>query len=132
MEGEWKLASIEERPFPKPKRGREDFFRFYERFVNDSLFQAQRLANSLKYVTTDPEDEFRVLESFLMKEQWKAFKPDMLKECLTNIDYGQKLDSGSDQRIVEMKGVGDGYSNTLYFRCRDSKWYLVQFDDLGN
>ena len=45
---------------PREDTGKEDFFEFYERFANDSVFQLSRLHEPLKFVTADPEDEFQI------------------------------------------------------------------------
>ena len=37
--GWWKLEAIDDATMPKEENGQEDFYEFYERFANDSLFQ---------------------------------------------------------------------------------------------
>jgi hypothetical protein len=116
----------------KEEGGQEDFYEFYERFANDSLFQAQRVADPLHFVVPDPEDEFQILETTIQKSQWFTFQPNLPTEHLTNINYGQRLDRDSHTRVIEMRGFGNGFSNTLYFRCRNGKWKLTRFEDLSN
>ena len=112
--------------------GREDFFDFYFRFANDSVFQGERLADPLSFVTVDPEDEFQILETTLDEGQWFSFRPPLLKERLTNVHYGQEAVPDTDSKIVEFKGFGNGFSNTLYFECRGGEWILKQFEDLSD
>lgn len=130
--GWWKLEAIDDATMPKEEMSQEDFFDFYERFANDSVFQAERVADPLAFVAPDPEDEFQILESTLDREQWFAFQPKLPREFLTNVNYGQQLDRKSTSRIVELRGFGNGFCNLLHFRCRDGEWKLIRFEDLSN
>ena len=130
--GWWKLEAIDDATMPKEETGQEDFYEFYERFANDSLFQAERVADPLPFVAPDPEDEFQILETTIQKEQWFTFQPKLPNEYLTNVNYGQRLNQNSRTRIIELRGFGNGFSNTLYFRCRNGEWRLTRFEDLSN
>ena len=130
--GWWKLEAIDDASMPKEETGQEDFYEFYERFANDSLFQAERVADPLPFVAPDPEDEFQILETTIEKEQWFAFQPKLPGEFLTNVNYGQRLDRNSRTRIIELRGFGNGFCNTLYFRCRNGEGKLTRFEDLSN
>ena len=130
--GWWKLEAIDDAMMTKEEGGQEDFYEFYERFANDSLFQAERVADPLPFVVPDPDDEFQILETTIQKAQWFTFQPNLPTGHLTNINYGQRLDRKSQTRVIEMRGFGNGFSNTLYFRCRNGKWKLTRFEDLGN
>ena len=110
----------------------DNFYEFYERFANDSLFQAERVADPLPFVAPDPDDEFQILETTIQKSQWFTFQPQLPTEFLTNVNYGQRLDKNSRTRIIELRGFGNGFSNTLYFRCRNGEWKLTKFEDLSN
>lgn len=132
IKGEWMLEAIDDAAMFQEKNGQEDFYEFYARFVNDSLFQSERVSEPLMFVTIDPEDEFHVLETTLEKGQWFAFQPSLSKDFLTNVNYGQRLSKESRHRIVELKGFGNGFYNTLHFRCRNGQWMLTRFEDLGD
>ena len=130
--GWWKLEAIDDATMSKEEGGQEDFYGFYERFANDSLFQAERVSDPLPFVAPDPDDDFQILETTIQKSQWFTFQPKLPTEHLTNINYGQRLDRNSHTRIIEMRGFGNGFNNTLYFRCRNGEWKLTRFEDLGN
>lgn len=132
IEGEWTLEAIDFADAPDREVVQEDFYDFYERFANDSVFQAERVIDPLPFVTIDPEDEFQVLETTLEKGQWFAFQPVLPHEYLTNVNYGQRLDDHSRMRIVELKGFGNGFYNILHFQRRGGIWKLVKFEDLGD
>lgn len=130
--GWWKLEAIDDASMPKEETGQEDFYEFYERFANDSLFQAERVVDPLPFVAPDPDDDFNILETTIQKEQWFAFQPKLPGEFLTNVNYGQRLNGNSRTRVIELRGFGNGFSNTLYFRCRNGEWKLTRFEDLSN
>mgnify|MGYP000040150511 CR=1 FL=1 len=37
-----------------------------------------------------------------------------------------------DYKVVEFKGFGNGFSNTLYFERRENIWQLIRFEDLSD
>ena len=129
-QGVWKLTDIvQESTAEKPYA---DFLRFFHQFANDSVFQRSRVASSLKYVSPDPDDEFEILESTIDKDQWFAFRPLLPTTRMTNIDYGQRYSTKATRAIIDLRGIGNGFSNTLYFNKVGGNWKLVQFDDLSN
>lgn len=128
----WFLEAINVERLVHAEGSGEDFMRFYKEFSADSTFQAERLNDPLGFVTADPEDEFQILETILEPGQWFAFRPPMKPGCMTNVHYGQKDDPASDSKIVEFKGFGNGFSNTLYFERRDGIWKLMRFEDLSD
>jgi hypothetical protein len=131
--GTWRLEAIDQTALPQEEGDKEDFFRFYARFASDSTFQYSRLRNPLKFVTADPDDEFEILETTIDPDQWSVFQPVLPREYLTNVNYGQeKASSAADTRIIEMKGFGNGFNNTLYFERRHGQWRLMQFEDLSD
>ena len=130
--GWWKLEAIDDATMTKEDNGQEDFYEFYERFANDSVFQASRVADPLPFIAPDPDDDFQILETTIQKAQWFAFQPKLPNEYLTNVNYGQRLDKNSRTRVIDFRGLGNGFSNTLYFRCKNGEWYLTRFEDLSN
>lgn len=128
----WFLEAINIEKLPDEEDGKEDFYTFYERFSRDSLFQQERLHDPLKFVTADPEDEFQILETTLEQGQWFAFRPPMMKGRMTNVHYGQPENIRSDYKVVEFKGFGNGFSNTLYFERYGGGWKLMRFEDLSD
>ncbi len=128
----WFLEAINKEQLSAEADGKEDFLAFYDRFSTDTVFQQQRLHQPLSFVTADPEDEFQILETTLDAEQWFAFRPPMMGGLLTNVHYGQPETMLSERKIVEFKGFGNGFSNTLYFERRHGLWRLVKFEDLSD
>lgn len=131
-EDQWYLEAINADKIKDYKGKQESFIDFYLRFVEDSLFEAQRVQDPLLFVTADPEDEFQIVETTLEKGQWFAFRPPLPKKQLTNIHYGQTNVPDSPVKIMELKGFGNGFSNVLHFHCRQGAWKLVKFEDLSD
>lgn len=126
--GAWMLQSI--KLLPIEQSDSEDFIQFFDRFATDSLFQSQRISQPLQFITSDPDDDFSIIETTLDLNQWFAFKPTLPTEKLSNINYGQQNDGQSPQKILALKGVGNGFSNILYFHRRgNGEWELYKFED---
>lgn len=131
VKGAWVLEAINLRPLRQEDD--EDFVEFFGRFATDSLFQSRRIRQPLAFVTTDPDDDFSVLETTLDLNQWFAFKPELPAERLSNINYGQKSVDDSAIKIVALKGIGNGLSNILYFKKKEGRgeWELYKFEDVS-
>lgn len=127
IKGAWILEAINLRPIEK--NDNEDFVEFFSRFASDSLFQSQRVQNPLAFVTSDPDDDFSILETTIDRNQWFAFKPVLPTDRLSNINYGQRNDDNSSTKILALKGIGNGFSNLLYFRRKGGEWELYKFED---
>lgn len=127
IKGAWMLEAINLRPIEKGEN--EGFADFYLKFVTDSLFQSQRIADPLRFVTIDPDDEFSILETTLSIEQWYAFRPAMPTDRLSNINYGQQNKESSNTKILKINGIENGYSNIFYFRRKGGRWELYKYED---
>ncbi|GAA6256290.1 DUF4348 domain-containing protein [Bacteroides sp. f07] len=127
IKGAWILEAINLRPIER--NDKENFVEFFGRFATDSLFQSQRVSDPLAFVTSDPDDDFSILETSLDVNQWFAFKPELPSERLSNINYGQRNDDNSNMKILALKGIGNGFSNILYFRRKAGEWELYKFED---
>lgn len=129
IKGAWILEAINMRPIERSEK--EDFVDFFSHFATDSLFQSQRVLEPLSFVTADPDDDFSVLETTLDLNQWFAFRPVLPTERLSNINYGQRNDDNSSTKILALKGIGNGFSNILYFRRKGGEWKLFKFEDVS-
>ena len=130
IDGKWMLEAVDYRPIEKGMN--RDFIDFFVRFSNDSLFQCQHIHEPLEFITTDPDDDFTIIETTLDPNQWLAFKPVLPKEVLSNINYGQKNDRKSQHKIIQLKGIGNGFINTLFFRRKNNTWEFYKFEDTSN
>lgn len=127
-DGLWHLDKIDKRMLTTADN--ESFLNFFHKFATDSLYQSRMVRRPLKFVTVDPDDDFAVLETTLDINQWFAFKPELPVAQLTIIDYGQRNNGTSSNKILAMKGLDNGFSNLLYFRKKTGKdWELYKFED---
>lgn len=127
--GKWQLTEIQkERRESTPNN---DFLDFYIRFVSDSIFQREALAEPVRLLLTPEEDEEEegVREESLSVDEWFGMKDDLPlpTEELMNIDYGQA--SGSQNRKTLMMC---GFSNGLQMKFRFNKdsdgWKLIEIE----
>lgn len=126
--GAWMLDSICLVQLP-PMADLSGFIDFYAHFASDSLYQLEHITNPIEFVTLDPDDEFSILETTLGISQWFAFRPELPKERLANINYGQTNSNRSRRKILKVNGFQDGSSIILYFRKRGNDWEMYKFED---
>jgi hypothetical protein len=133
--GKWTLDSISVHPISDAVTA--EFIEFYSKFATDSLYQASHISPRLTFVTTDPDDDFSVIETTLDLNQWFAFSPSLPADKLSNICYGNNIDGKNNaqptnKKILMLKGMGNGLSNVFYFRIRPrGGWELYKFEDVG-
>ncbi|MDR3118371.1 MAG: DUF4348 domain-containing protein [Mediterranea sp.] len=131
VNGRWMLEAINLHPIEKDERA--GFVDFFVRFAGDSLYQMKHIREPLKFVTTDPDNDFNIIETTLDTEQWFAFKPVLPGDKLSNIIYGYETIDETSCKILQLKGIGNGFLNTLFFRHKpNGKWELYKFEDTSN
>jgi len=130
VKGAWMLEAINLHNLDSHES--ENFIDFFHRFTTDSVFMCERTRQPLAFVTTDPDDDFSILETTLEINQWLAFKPQLPQDKLSNINYGQSNNDNSNTKIVSLIGIGNGFSNLLYFQRKGHEWELYKFEDLSN
>lgn len=126
--GAWLLKHISLQNLDE-QQGSIDFFDFYFKFMNDSIYQRKHIKDPLDFVTVDPDDDFSILETTMDVDQWYAFKPELPADHLTNINYGQSNDQHSNTKILKLNGIGNGYSILLYFKKKNDEWGLYKYED---
>ena len=120
--GLWKLDSIDHislRQYPD-----EHFVRFYHRFVNDSTFQQQSLAEEISFTGPDPDDDFSTMTGDIMPEQWPMFRPWLPSGTLYNIRYGKAAYPVSGVRFFFIRGIANGLQTDLVFTRKGQTWRL--------
>ncbi len=126
----WLLKSISE--LSMKGNPNEEFLDFFYRFCNDSVYQREHIQPSLKFITSDPEDDFRVIEALIDIDQWFVFRPVLPTDRMTNINYGQRYSPMSQTKIVAFRSIDSGFNNTLFFNRFGYSWRLSAFEDLSN
>lgn len=127
QEGKWKLtrysvSALSEHPLAQ-------FLLFYQRFVSEPDFCQHAIASSVRYTTTDPDDDFQQIEGTITPDQWSAFAPVLPQHTLTHIDYGQ-LFTNPHQIVLVKRGIANGMLDELTFkRSAERGWSLVAYEN---
>lgn len=126
LQNKWFLTSIGDYSLSRNKNA--EFYAFYERFVSDSVFQREHVADPLGFVTYDEDNHYERIDGVVDIDQWFVFRPDLPKGVLTNIDYGQPFND-SNKRIFVMHGLSNGMQSVFRFQKIKGSWYLNSFEN---
>lgn len=125
-EGRWMLMEIRDYPLSEYKDA--DFVTFYQHFATDSAFQMEHIAQSVSFVTQDPEDEFETMTGEFDNDQWPAFCPELPADVFSNIDYGQSLRL-RNRRVLAIEGSSSGFMCLLFFKKSADGWMLYRLEN---
>lgn len=123
VEGLWMLQQIKTQAVHENSNG--EFYSFYGKFVNDSLFQQQSLAETVDFSGPDPEDDFARMDGSIMPEQWSMFAPELPKGMIYNIVYGDRPLKG-DKRVLVIRGIANGLETELTFKKSGGGYKLIK------
>lgn len=121
--GRWMLTEIRNQTLPR--NANAEFIAFYQRFVTDSVFQRQSLAEEIEFIGPDPDDDFSQMEGVITPDFWDAFRPELPQRMLFNIVYTAQ-DPQSRQKILVVRGISNGLEQELTFRMAGGRWMLVK------
>lgn len=125
--GQWFLTAEQRMGFEASELG--DFLDFYREFSTDSIFQRQHLSSSIRYVTRDDEElEEEPLQGTISDDQWFEFAPELPRDVITNIRYGQTYDY-PNQIVMEMRGIANGLQVLLVFQRQAGEWRLTGLEN---
>lgn len=113
VDGLWKMQQVRRESIASNPNG--DFYAFYNKFVTDSTFCQQSLAETVDFSGPDPEDDFSRMEGSIFPEQWNMFAPELPKDMIYNIIYGEPGIKGNT-RIFVVRGIANGLEAELTFR----------------
>ncbi len=123
VNGQWMLNRINIEPISVNENA--SFLHFYKRFAADSAFQVRSLAETVKFVGPDPDDDFGQMEGILTPETWSAFAPEIPSKLLYNIVYGEPS-GGGNQKIFLLRGIANGLEVEMTFVRSGGSWKLVK------
>ncbi|MDD6895121.1 MAG: DUF4348 domain-containing protein [Prevotellaceae bacterium] len=126
INGLWIMQSINYKPIYQNKNA--SFMKFYERFANDSTFQVESINDPLQFSGPDPDDEFSQMDGLLTPETWPAFAPELPKNAIYNIIYGDYNKQG-DQKIFVIRGISNGLEMELTFKREGDSWKLTKLSE---
>ena len=125
LEGRWKLTGLNWQSFKRHANG--EFYAFYKQFATDSIFQRKRIRNPYVFKTYDEYSNEEVFGD-VSADTWWDYSPELPKEMLTNINYGQ-CRRDSHERYLVITSPSTGISSTLKFRLIKWQWKLVQLEN---
>ena len=123
IKGAWMLLEVKKEPLQTNNNA--SFLEFYHQFVTDSVFQAESLGETVKFVGPDPDDDFAQMEGILTPDTWPAFAPELPDRMIFNVVYG-KPKRGSNQKIFVMRGIANGLEVEMTFRLVGDHWKLMK------
>lgn len=124
-EGKWMLAEL--RTGGLAESSNAGFLTFLQKFFADKGYQMSHVKNPLNYYGPDPEDDesSKNVSRKIPAASWAEFIPEIPKDQIYNILYGQKYGEGNE-KIFLFKGVSNGLETQLHFRRNGSNWKLVK------
>ena len=125
IDGLWKLQEIKTVSMANNENGK--FYTFYNKFVTDSLFRQEALAENVEYSGPDPDDDFSRLDGSIMPEQWSMFAPEIPVGTIYNIIYGDHKMAGS-QRVLVLRGIANGFEIEMTFQKAAHGYILTKLN----
>ena len=126
INGLWTMQAIRYQPLYQNQNA--SFLSFYEKFVNDSTFQTESISEQVHFIGPDPDDDFGQMEGLLTPETWPAFAPELPKDMIYNIIYGENGKSGK-QKIFVLRGISNGLEMEITFKREGDKWMLTKLSE---
>lgn len=122
IDGEWLLIDRTEYSFEDSPNA--DFFKFYERFVADTLTQVEAIGDGVAY-TVEAQEGDEEVDSIVTPDMWTEFMSDkpLFSPVLVNIDYGQRIGNENTRNLL-FQGFSNGVSIEFRFSCKDGLWFL--------
>ena len=121
--GLWMLTAINRTELSE--NANAAFLDFYKRFASDKEFQNKSLCESVKFITTDTDDDFNTMEGVITSESWPAFAPELPVDVIYNIIYS-RTNPESKRKIFLLRGISNGLEVQLDFIFEQGRWKLAQ------
>lgn len=121
--GLWMLTAINRTELSE--NANAAFLDFYKRFASDKEFQNKSLCESVKFITTDTDDDFNTMEGVITSESWPAFAPELPVDVIYNIIYS-RINPESKRKIFLLRGISNGLEVQLDFKFEQGRWKLAQ------
>ena len=121
--GTWMLQRIVNKTIDETPDA--SFLAFYHQFATDTAFQVKSLNTTVQFVGPDPDDDFSEMEGVITPDTWPAFAPDLPKDMIYNIVYGDEQ-KGGNTKIFVFRGIANGFEQELTFKVVGGKWKLVK------
>jgi hypothetical protein len=106
-----------------------DFLHFYAQFMEDSVYQRESLAPSIKVVLTSEDGEEEPQIDEINADEWfeMAHELPLPHEALVNINYGQTCIS-QNRKTLLLQGVSNGMQMQFKFNKNSEGWKLKEIE----
>ncbi len=127
VENKWMLTEIDKKHRSEIPNG--DFLNFYARFVADSIFQREALAEPVKVILTSEDGEEEPQEEHLNADEWFEMRQSLPlpTDAIVNVNYGQASIS-QNRKILMLQGLGNGMQMKFKFNKQDDGWKLMEIE----
>ena len=126
IDGKWNLVEVNTGAMVQNTNA--SFLDFYQKFATDSLYQVQHLDDPIHFSGPDPDDDFSNMTGDIAPETWPAFAPELPRDFIYNIMYGQKY-TQSNRKIFVMRGIANGMEMELTFQRKGGEWKLTRLSE---
>lgn len=128
INGKWTLTDIDKDDIHRSPNS--SFLQFYAKFVSDSTFQRENLADHIKFITPSEDSDEPTTTEDIDKDEWFEMQSDMpvLHDVLVNINYGQTCIS-QNRKTLLIKGVSNGLYVKFKFDKRNGEWTLIEIEN---
>ena len=124
VKGVWMLQEVIHMPLSESSNA--SFLWFYDKFSKDEdQYQSKHLAESVKFVGPDPDDDFAQMEGVITPDTWEAFSPDLPSGMIYNIVYGTPQHE-TNRKIFVLRGIANGLEIELTFKHEGDRWILTK------
>jgi len=124
-DGRWLLSAIREATFQDDDLC--DFLGFYARFCTDSLFLAQSIADPLRIVIQDTDEEDGSIDGIIDADQWQTFCSEVPSGIISNIRKGQ--DYSGHTVVMRKSGLANGLQEVFTFTNERGNWRLTKYEN---
>ena len=122
VEGQWFMQELRKQRLADNVNG--TFYAFYNKFVSDSLYRQESLAENVEFSGPDPDDDFSRIEGSIMPEQFSMFVPEIPHGTIFNVVYGEPKPM-PDQRVLVVRGVSNGFEIEMTFQKVHGRFMLT-------
>lgn len=120
-DGKWMLCRLKEIGFSESPNA--SFLKFYNRFATDEEYQLKSISDPLEFSGPNPDNSLENIDGIITAEQWPVFAPQLPRDMLYNIVYGNFRPQGR-QRVMLICNVASEYGSELTFVNQASRWKL--------
>lgn len=122
--GKWRLNQVRNIDFSTSKNA--SFLKFLQKFF--AADGRGMIKDPLPYRGADPNgEETNIISTKIPASDWSSFLPQVPKDVIYNIIYGQKYGEGN-RKILDFKGLSNGLETQLIFNRHGNSWRLVKLN----